>query len=145
MDHKELALKIAEHSFQGKKDLAGMPYINHLKRVANSFHDREHLFIIALLHDLLEDCPEWNEKSLRALFGKNIVDSVVVLTRKRDWDYDDYISQILTDAWAIEVKKADLLDNMDITRLTEIKLSDYARLQKYHKAYFRILKEGKIA
>lgn len=81
---KQIALNIIETAFAGKKDKAGKPYIDHLKRVAenakNYFKGSEYveeLEIIALLHDLLEDCPEWTKQHLNAIF-KNIiiVDSV---------------------------------------------------------------------
>ena len=67
-------------NFHGKqKDLNGFPYINHLLRVnlyVNMFlnslskHDeqcadlnfRNKISTVALLHDVLEDCDDWNKK-----------------------------------------------------------------------------------
>jgi len=134
----DTALKIIEKSFAGKTDKAGQPYINHLKRVSEKCNLIE-VKAVALLHDLLEDCPEWNEKALRAFFPDSVIDSVVALTRKDGQPYYDYITQILSDGWAVVVKKYDLEDNMNITRLKELTQEDFARLSKYHKAYIRIL------
>ena len=134
----ETALKIIEKAFSGKVDKAGKPYIDHLKRVASKC-STPYVKVVALLHDLLEDCPAWNETSLRCFFSDNIVDSVVVLTRRSDKTYYDYITSVLDDTWAIEVKRADLEDNMDITRLPELTKNDLDRLSKYHKAYIRII------
>jgi (p)ppGpp synthase/HD superfamily hydrolase len=139
----ELALKIIEKSFKDKKDKAGEPYINHLRRVHDAVPKigvNNELKIIALLHDVLEDCPEWNEKALRCFFTDAIIDSVVALTHKKGDTYHQYISQVLDDGWATEVKKYDLEDNMNITRLPELTKEDFERLKKYHEAYKRITK-----
>ncbi len=84
METKELAFKIAKNAFQNKTDKGGKPYFNHLVRVAEKFKDDDFLYPIAILHDLLEDCPEWNEISLRCLFSENIVSTIVVLTKKEN-------------------------------------------------------------
>lgn len=137
----DLALKIIEKAFAGKTDKAGQPYINHLKRVSDSCPSIgvcDEVKTIALLHDILEDCPEWNEKSLRTFFTDGVVDSVVALTHKPGQTYYEYISQVLEDGWATIVKKHDLEDNMNITRLKEVTKEDLERLKKYHQAYVRI-------
>jgi len=142
----ELALKIVIKSFEDKVDKSHKPYFYHLKRVSDKVPDyglNHDLKIIGLLHDILEDCPEWNEKSLRVLFDDRIVDCVVKLTRHKNQTYDDYIEQVMTDFWAMLVKKSDLEDNMDMTRLKEITDKDIDRLKKYHKAYQKILLEVK--
>jgi len=131
--NEDLAFKIIYHAFQHKKDLAGEPYVKHLERVASKFSGE--IKVVAILHDLLEDCPEWNEEALRALFWKNIVDSVVVLTKLKGEDYDKYIKRVSKDSWATRVKIEDLKDNMDITRLKNISDKDVGRLRKYIKAY----------
>ena len=69
MENKELAFEIAKKSFNGKTDKGESSYINHLLRVAKIFKDDDFLYTIALLHDLLEDCKEWNEISLSCLFS----------------------------------------------------------------------------
>lgn len=132
---KELAYQIANRSFSNKKDLSGQPYFNHLTRVSNEFKEHKELFQVAILHDLLEDCPEWNEDSLRCLFDKHIVDTIVILTKNKGEDYFDYINRINQNSWATRVKLEDLKDNMDITRLNELTEKDFKRLEKYLKAY----------
>lgn len=137
---KELAYQIASRAFKDKKDLSGQPYFSHLIRVSNQFKENKDLFQVAILHDLLEDCPEWNEDSLRHLFDKNIVDTIVVLTKNKREDYFDYINRINQNSWATRVKLNDLKDNMDITRLNSLTEKDFKRLAKYLKAY-KILTE----
>lgn len=132
MDNKDLALKIAEHAFNDKKDLAGRPYIEHLRRVASNAPNG--LFIEAILHDLLEDCPEWNEDVLRALFPRDTVDIIVVLTKGKDEEYFDYIHRVSENHYATQIKRIDLKDNLDVTRLEALEQKHFERLQKYHKA-----------
>jgi (p)ppGpp synthase/HD superfamily hydrolase len=139
-DVKELAFQIAKKAFDGKLDKGGKTYFNHLVRVAENFKEDEFLYPIAILHDLIEDCPEWNEASLRCLFSENIVSTIAVLTKKENEDYFDYIGRINQSSWATKVKLCDLKDNMDITRLESLTDKDYKRLDKYLKAY-KILSE----
>lgn len=138
----ETARQIFQKAFTNKLDRAGKPYIEHLVRVSQKVPDlgiMNEVKTIALLHDLLEDCPEWNEKSLREIFSDNVVDSVVALTRKPNQSYEDFIEQVCLNKWAIIVKKADLEDNMDITRLESLSDKDFQRQEKYKIAYQRIL------
>jgi len=135
MEQKELAFEIAKNAFKDKTDKGGNPYFEHCKRVAYNFNEDQFLYTIAILHDLIEDCPEWNEISLSHLFGENVVKTIVLLTRKKNQDYFDYIEKINESSWATKVKLADLKDNMDITRLDVMTEKDHKRLDKYLKAY----------
>jgi len=139
-DIKELAFQIAKKAFEGKIDKGGKPYFNHLVRVAEKWKDDDFLYPIAMLHDLLEDCTEWNTKSLGCLFNDNIVKTIELLTKKEGQDYFDYINEINQSSWATKIKLSDLKDNMDITRLDNITEKDHQRLNKYLKAY-KILSE----
>lgn len=136
---KELALSIIEKAFKGKFDKGGRPYVEHCKWV--SAHcpvwGGGYLNIAALLHDLLEDCPEWNETALRQLFSDDIVDAVVILTKKPSEKYENYIQRIIDsgNSWAIRIKQADLEHNMDLTRIPELTDDDLQRVKKYHQAY----------
>lgn len=140
---REIAIQIIENSFKGKTDKAGKPYVDHLYRVAAKMPKGSSAFeIVALLHDLLEDCPEWNEKSLRVFFTDEIVDSVVALTRLGGELYNDYIDRVCEDYIAKMVKKADLEDNMDITRIDLLTQKDLDRLVKYHASYQHIISKN---
>lgn len=133
------ARNIIEISFKDKFDKGGEPYKNHLFRVAKNFSDiDDNLIIIGLLHDLLEDCPEWTESDLRVEFDSDIVDAVVCLTRKKLESYEDYINRIKSNRMSLMVKIADLKDNMDITRLKKITDKDVERLKKYHKTWLEL-------
>lgn len=136
----ELANRIAVNAFNDKKDKAGEPYIKHLNRVRDSvdgcYADKQK--ICAVLHDLLEDCSEWNAQSLEQLFDKEIADTILLLTHLKAEEYFGYIRRIRNsgNGFAITIKIADLKDNMNITRFKHtLSDKDLERLKKYHTAY----------
>lgn len=141
-DMERKALRIISVAFKDKKDKGGHDYVSgHLKRLWQEFLRLGSVIeirTIALLHDLLEDCPEWTEEMLREEFPVVVVDSVVALTRKKEQSYDEFITQVLANDYAIVVKKADLKDNMDLTRLETIDDNDWKRMKRYHAAYKRL-------
>lgn len=139
MDQVELAYYIAQRAFAHKLDRAKAPYIGHLKRVASKVESsttNQIVLAAAWLHDLLEDCPEWNQKSLLHLFDIDVVGTVMILTKTPEQDYlKDYIPAIKESPWATTIKIADLEDNMDVRRLDKLTPKDLERLNKYHTAY----------
>ena len=62
------AYSIIGEAFENKTDLGGFPYIHHLTRVGKNVNFKYKP--IALLHDLLEDCPEWTYQRLLMYFDK---------------------------------------------------------------------------
>ncbi len=132
----EIAEKIIEHAFRDKKDLAGQPYVYHLKRVADKLKSKnEEIRTVALLHDLLEDCPDWNKEVLKCFFRNSVVDAVDAITKRKGENYQDYIERVYANKYATIVKIADLQDNMKVTRLKELTDNDVERLRKYLSAY----------
>lgn len=140
----EIALGIVETAFVGKKDKAGNPYIEHLIRVskhAGKYYTGDTKYkadveVIGLLHDLLEDCPEWTIKHLAAIFkDASILTAIEKLTHKEEDSYDTYIEGLRSNPYARAVKLADLEDNMNLTRLTVITEKEIERMRKYHKAF----------
>ena len=77
---------------------------------------------------------------MRNLFGDEIVDIVVLLTRPREMDYLEYIERLRVNPKATAVKRADLQHNMDLTRLREVTPKDLKRREKYIKA-LKLLEE----
>jgi len=116
------------------------PYIYHPIRVASNFQENNDLRIIALLHDALEDNYAVMQYLItKERYPKVIVDTVEILTRNEGVSYEEYIKLIKTDSYAIRVKLADLQDNMSAyLRLNDKKSNDYARFDKYRKAYWEL-------
>lgn len=143
-----LADDIARKSFADKLDKAGKPYYNHLKHVAetaaerfgNSPEEKDFYYVLGILHDLLEDCPEWNEKSLSIVFHKSIVDLLLIITKQKDEAYPNYISRIIDseELYILKIKLVDLEHNMDIKRFKYIYDQNLSMLKRYHNAWIRI-------
>ena len=135
---RKTAYKIAYEAFINKKDKAGEPYIGHLQRVALPFKEDETLYTIALLHDLLEDCPEWTLERLARNFPLRVCSAIEALTRgiHGPESYEEFILRLSRNYDAISVKISDLKDNMDLTRLKRhLEPKDIDRTLKYHSAY----------
>lgn len=136
-------------------DKGGVPYIYHLKIVQEiasdlairtfGVRDQEilhNIIVIALLHDLLEDCPEWNEARLLDAIGlKEVVEAVVLLTKTPEQPYEAYIERISEHQLATIVKIADLSHNLNTSRLPELTEKDILRLKKYHQSYWKLIRE----
>lgn len=138
----EFAQDIVKKSFEGKTDLVGKPYQDHIDRVVHCFHGKiEGLRIVACLHDLVEDCKEWNFKLLSHFFNESIIVSLQCLTKSEGEVYEDYITRVMSDNWATQVKMADLRDNLSLWRLNKFTPGDSKRVTKYINAYQRLLKE----
>lgn len=128
-----IAESIIRSAFNGVTDKGGMDYIDHILRVASRFSGLQK--VAALLHDLLEDCPWWTFAALRDLFPKEVCDAVLAITKTRNESYGKYIDRLMENQWAVEIKIADLEDNMNITRLPVFGEKDIDRLKKYHETY----------
>lgn len=135
----EKALAIATKAHAGQTDKAGAAYIFHPIRVScRCFTDEEK--IVALLHDTIEDTNVTADYLLSEGFPRNIVDSILSVTRNENESYEDFIKRCHLNPIGRQVKLHDLEDNMDISRLPQVTEKDLARLNKYIEAY-RYLKE----
>lgn len=127
--------------FEGKVDKGGNPYLKHLQFVSNRGSSMDEK-VVGMLHDILENTVVSKTILKEVGFPSYIIDAVDVLTRKTD-DYDLYIDSIIqsNNALAINVKLIDLEHNMDISRIINPVNVDYLRVQKYKKAYDKLIKE----
>ena len=132
------AISITAKAFEGKKDKGGKPYILHCLRVmADVNQNDEELMSIAVMHDLLEDCPEFTLFDLQSKYGfsDRVIRSLQLLTHDKDVPYDDYIKAISLNEDARVIKLADLKDNSNITRLKDLRKNDFDRLEKYCRSF----------
>lgn len=145
---KAMDICIQVHS--GQLDLAGFDYTEHPIRVSSkalkynfeyilSKPMRLKVIIASLLHDIIEDSLIRPEQ-LEEIFGKDIADAVVSVSRNDNEDYMDYINRAAENPIGRWVKYFDLKDNLDISRFVrnpnyEFTDKDLRRLNKYAKAY----------
>lgn len=106
-------LATAAHRGQVRK-FSGDPYITHPRRVALTFAPKWPHVAVALLHDVIEDTDVTAEGLLKAGVEPAVVDSVLVLTRRDDESYSEYLDRVIAsgDEVAIAIKVADIKDNM---------------------------------
>jgi len=135
------AIAIVAQAFEGKFDKGGQPYILHCLAVMYQIPENDTQGrIAAVMHDLIEDCPEWYyERLINEGFEPETVMVVEAVTHLKDETYDDYIKRVYAsphlDFRARDIKKADLRHNSDILRMKGIRAKDFTRLEKYHKAF----------
>lgn len=130
------AILIAIKAHQNQVDKSGKPYILHPIRVMMKM-ENETEQIVAVLHDVLEDCPDYDEESLRKEgFSPEVVEALSVLNRNNYPNYQAYICNVARNPIARVVKIADLEDNINVLRLNTITEKDFERIKKYHWAHF---------
>jgi hypothetical protein len=136
------ALSFARKCHEGQKDKGGNDYIGHPIRVADRCSSTTGM-IVALLHDVIEDCDVTADDLLAEGFPKEVVEAVEFLTRTDVETYDGYIRRLSKNKLARDVKLADLEDNMNVRRLNrELNERDLSLLNRYIRAY-KFLKEVK--
>ena len=154
MKNKELnkvetkAIELINMYFHDKKDKDGNSYLDHLWNVASAIEreasievvDRQSskgifyqkAFIVALLHDILEDTDTTEEELYKIGCDDEIVKAVKSVTRKQEEKYYfDFIERVSQNDIGRLVKKYDLEDNMDIRRLKTFGDYEQKCLKKY--------------
>lgn len=119
--------------FKDDVDKGGNPYICHLERVANKCKDvSKDAVLMGLLHDVIEDKNIEATDLLDMGYPLSVIEGVVYLTRLDGVPYDFYIDTLIEkgNLDALYVKKADLEDNMNLSRLKKITERDINRLEK---------------
>ncbi|CAN1570608.1 hypothetical protein MCELHM10_03190 [Paracoccaceae bacterium] len=129
------AIEIAVVAHAGQTDKVGAPYILHPLRVMQSLATEAER-IVGVLHDVVEDCPDWPMDRLRAEgFSDQVLAGLASVTKlSEDEDYTAFIARGSADPIGRRVKRADLLDNLDVKRLPEVTEKDARRLTKYLRA-----------
>ena len=138
-DHTVIAaMAIASHFHLGQVDKAGKPYFQHCLAVADYFRKERLAFgliVSAILHDTLEDTT-LQRIDIQNVFGDKVAWTVNLLTHYPDLNYKEYIDFLCSEGthWAIQIKIQDLLQNMNMLRLSRIKEKDIIRTRKYADA-----------
>ena len=134
MSDLDRAIAIACEAHAGAFDKAGAPYVLHPLRVMERLATDEER-IVGVLHDVVEDCPEWTFDRLQAEgFSDRVLSALDAVTKRECETYDDVILRAAADPIARAVKLADLADNSDLSRISQPTERDHARIQKYRRA-----------
>jgi len=133
----ERAIELGIDAYAGQTDKAGETYIRHPLRVMGEM-DSETERIVAILHDVIED-SEYTLTEIEAEFDREIREAIDALTKRDGEDYlDDFIPRAATNDIARKVKRADIEDNMDLTRLDDLNEQILAKQAVYHQALQRL-------
>src|SRR3954466_10141002 len=134
MSTLERAIEIAACAHSGQTDKAGEAYILHPLRVMFHVTTNDER-IVAALHDVVEDCPEWPLSRLREEgFSAEILAAVDALTKRDGEDYEAFVRRAGANPLARRVKIADVTDNSNMTRIADPSQRDNERLKKYRRA-----------
>ena len=128
----ERAIQIA---VAGQIDKANEPYILHPLRVMFDVED-EVARIVAVLHDVIEDCEGWSLDRLQDEgFSPAVLEALESVTKRDDdEDYMAFIKRAGANDIGRRVKMADLSDNMDMSRIAAPTERDHQRIEKYERA-----------
>ena len=128
------AYEIASMAHKNQKDKGCTEYINHPVAVSDMVESLEEK-IVALLHDVVEDTRVTLEELKSFGFNDNVIAAIDAISKKAGESTDDYMNRVKNNKLACSVKKADLLHNMDISRLKAVNKKDLERLDKYQYIY----------
>lgn len=133
------AMFIAAREHLGVRDKGGHAYILHPMRIAMRLRTNdEELMSIAVLHDVIEDSKMTFEDLYNEGFSERVVAALRLLTHQKGVSYDDYIDAMRGNRDALRVKREDLRDNSDITRLKGVTEKDIARMAKYQRSFLKV-------
>jgi (p)ppGpp synthase/HD superfamily hydrolase len=130
----EDAILLAVQAHQGQKDKAGAPYVLHpLRLMLRMGSDIE--MMVAVLHDVVEDTPYTLLDLQQAGYPEQVLEALDCLTRRQNETYEEFIERVKANPLARKVKIADLEDNMDIRRISDLQEKDMERLKRYRRAW----------
>lgn len=127
------AMRVAYAAHHGQTEEDGVPYVFHPLHLAEQMRS-ETTTVVALLHDVVEDTAYTLEDLRREGFPKRVLEAVALLTRDPATPYADYVARLSSNPDARAVKLADLIHNLDVTRLPCVTECDARRMERYRAA-----------
>lgn len=140
MNLLEKAIMIAAEAHAGQIDKGGQTYILHPLAVMSRVSSTD-AKIVAVLHDVIEDTPITVEDLKKEGFPIHIREAILAVTRTEDESYETFIERIAQNELAVEVKLADLEENMKLDRILKVTQKDKDRIVKYKQAYDHLKKQ----
>ncbi len=128
----EKAIEIAARAHAGQVDKGGVTYIFHPLRLmfaVSTLHER----MAAVLHDVVEDTSVTLEDLKIEGFPAEVLEAVNALTKKKGESRLEAVNRAAQNPIARAVKLADVIDNMDLRRISEPTEKDFARIKEYEQ------------
>jgi hypothetical protein len=133
MSTLERAVAIAAQAHLGQVDKAGAPYLLHPLRLMLQMEANDER-IVAVLHDVVED-SDWSLERLREEgFSEVVLGAIDSVTRREDETYEEFVLRASRNPIGRRVKRADLEDNSDLSRISNPTARDHERVAKYERA-----------
>jgi (p)ppGpp synthase/HD superfamily hydrolase len=137
MPDLERAIALAVEAHRGQSDKYGKPYILHPLTLMMKM-EGETAMMAAVLHDVVEDTTLTLDDLIKEGFPADVVEAVDSLSKRESESYEGYIDRLSANTLAVKVKRADLEDNMRVTRMKDVTDKDLARLAKYLRAWQKL-------
>ena len=137
MSDLERAIVLAVEAHRGQLDKYGRPYILHPLTLMMKM-EGETAMMAAVLHDVVEDTTLTLGDLIKEGFPADVVEAVDSLSKRESESYEGYIDRLSANPLAVKVKRADLADNMRVTRMKDVTDKDLARLAKYLRAWQKL-------
>jgi len=128
----EDAIKLAVDAHSGQLDKAGQPYILHPLRVMSQVSELNER-IAAVLHDVVEDTEVTLEDLRSQGFPSEVVEAIDALTKRPGEKRMQAARRAGAHPIARMVKIADVMDNLDSSRLPQLTREDERRLKEYRE------------
>ncbi len=150
MSNLQKAISIAVEAHEGQTDKGGNPYILHPLRVMMSLKTEREM-IVGVLHDVVEDCSDkgfdWDYLRNEGFKG-DIIDALYSVTKTPQEDahfkalsgedriaaYLMFVARAKRNPIGRRVKRADIYENLNVSRLGELSEKDFFRLNQYKRA-----------
>jgi len=133
------AIMFASEKHVDQLDKGSRAYILHpLRMMMRLRTNDDELMAIAVLHDVVEDCKVSFDDLRHMGMTQRVIDGVKSLTRQNGETYEQFIDRVALNHDAMLVKREDLRDNSDITRLKGISQKDIDRMSKYMAAFRKL-------
>jgi (p)ppGpp synthase/HD superfamily hydrolase len=133
----ERAIAIAATAHAGQVDKGGAPYILHPLKVMLRMSRLEER-IVAVLHDVVEDCDISLEDLRQEGFSEEVLTAIESVTKVPDESYEDFVERAAQNPIGRVVKLADLEENSDLSRIASPSWEDLERIEKYRRAIGRL-------
>lgn len=131
------AIEIAAEAHREQTDKAGAPYLLHPLRVMMALETDEER-IVGVLHDVVEDGPGWTfERLEKEGFAQSVLEALHLVTKRPEDGgdseavYVNFVRRTKGNKIARRVKIADILDNLNASRLSALTEKDMRRMNRY--------------